>query len=111
MNAILNIYNGCESETPLKTFICKRLTFNVGSKIEILSEKIGKLEKSKEGKSDEEIIKINEEQLELTIETIQTIFPSFTREDFDGVDPIEYQEFCNEIGKATAKIVNRAAKN
>lgn len=111
MNAVLNIYNGCESDEPIKTFVCKRLTFQVGSKIEILSEKIGKLEKSKVGKTDEELLKINEEQLGLTVETLQTIFPSFTREDFDGVDPLEYQEFCSEIGKATAQVVNRAQKN
>ena len=111
MNATLNIYNGCESAEPIKTFTCKRLTFSVGSKIEILSEKITKLEKSKNGKSDEEILKINEEQLELTIETLQAIFPNFTREDFGGVDPIEYQAFCNEIGKATSQVVNRASKN
>lgn len=111
MNAVLNIYNGCESDKPIKTFICKRLTFNVGSKIEILSEKITNLEKSKKGKNTEEILKINEEQLELTIETLQVIFPSFTREEFDGVDPIEYQQFCKEIGEASNQIVNRASKN
>lgn len=111
MNAILNVYAGCESDEPVKTFTCKRLTFNVGTKIEILTEKVGKLEKSKKGASAEELAKINDEQLELTIETLQTIFPSFTREDFDGVDPLEYQEFCNEIGKATAQVVNRAQKN
>ena len=111
MNAILNIYNGCESDEPIKTFICKRLTFNVGSKIEILGDKISKLEKNKKGASEEELVKINEEQLELTIETLQAIFPSFTREDFNGVDPIEYQKFVNEIGAATAQVVNRAQKN
>lgn len=111
MNAILNIYSGCESDTPIKTFICKRLTFNVGTKLEILTEKIGKLEQSKKGKDAKELAKINDEQLELTIETLQAIFPSFTREDFEGVDPLEYQEFCNEIGKATAQVVNRAQKN
>ena len=111
MNAILNIYNGCESDTPIKTFTCKRLTVKVGSQIEILSEKITKLEKSKKGKSYEEVLKINDEQTELTIETLQAIFPSFTREDFEGLDPLEYQAFCNEIGKATAQVVNRAQKN
>ena len=111
MNAILNIYAGCESDEPIKTFVCKRLTFNVGTKIEILGEKIAKLEKDKKGKDAEELAKINEEQLELTVETLQAIFPSFTREDFNGVDPLEYQAFCNEIGQATAQVVNRAAKN
>lgn len=111
MNAVLNIYNGCESDEPIKKFICKRITFSVGALIEILSEKIGKLEKSKVGKTGEEILKINEEQLDLTVETLQAIFPDFTREDFNGVDPLEYQEFCNEIGKATAQVVNRAQKN
>jgi len=111
MNAILNIYAGCESDEPIKSFTCKRLTFNVGTKIEILSDKIGKLEKSKKGASEEELAKINDEQLELTIETLQAIFPSFTKEDFNGVDPLEYQEFCNEISQATAQVVKRAQKN
>jgi len=112
MEAKLNIYAGCESDTPVKTYVCRRLTFLVGSKIESLTEKISKLEKKKtKDATKEEIAKINEEQLELTVETLQAIFPEFTREDFDGVDPIEYQEFCLEIGKATAQVVNRASKN
>lgn len=111
MNAILNIYDGCESEKPIKTYTCKRLTFNVGTKIEILSEKIAKLENEKIGKDAQEVLKINDEQLKLTIETIQAIFPSFTEEDFNGVDPLEYQEFVFEIGKATRQVVNRASKN
>ena len=111
MNAILNIYDGCESDKPIKTFTCKRLTFNVGTKLEILTEKIAKLEAQKKGAKKEEVDKINEEQIDLTIETLQTIFPSFTREDFEGVDPIEYQDFVSEIGKENSRILNRAAKN
>jgi hypothetical protein len=111
MDAKLRIYEGCESDEPIKVFTCKRLTFNVGTKIEILADKIAKLEKSKKGASAEELTKINEEQLELTIETIQAIFPTFTREDFNGLDPLEYQEFINEIGKATNQVINRASKN
>lgn len=111
MNAVLNIYNGCESDQPIKTFTCKRLTFSVGTKIEILSNKISKLEQEKKDKKASEVEKINEEQIQLTIETLQAIFPSFTAEDFEGVDPIEYQEFVNEIGQATRQVVKRAAKN
>ena len=111
MDAKLRIYEGCESDEPIKVFTCKRLTFNVGTKIEILGEKIAKLEKSKKGATAEEVANINDEQLELTVETIQAIFPTFTREDFNGLDPIEYQEFINEIGKATAQVINRASKN
>lgn len=111
MEATLNIYDGCESDKPIKTYVCKRLTFQVGTKIEVLSEKVAKLENSKKDKSNEEIKAINEEQLNLTIETLQAIFPSFTAEDFNGVDPIEYQNFIEEIGRATAAVVNRAQKN
>ena len=110
MEAILNIYDGCESEKPVKTFTCRRLTFNVGTKIEILTEKIAKLDKSKSNK-DADIKAIEKEQLDLTIETLQAIFPTFTANDFDGVDPLEYQEFIQEIGKATATVINRAQKN
>jgi len=111
MEAILNIYDGCESEKPTKTYVCRRLTFQVGTKIEILSEKVGKLEKKKKDATAKEIAAINEEQLNLTVETLQIIFPSFTKEDFNGVDPIEYQKFINEIGQATAAVINRTQKN
>lgn len=110
MEAILNIYDGCESDKPVKSYICKRLTFQVGSKIEVLTEKVTKLEKAKK-EADADINAINNEQLALTIETLQAIFPSFTAEDFNGIDPIEYQDFIAEIGKATAAVINRAQKN
>lgn len=110
MEAILNIYDGCESDKPVKTYVCRRLTFQVGSKIEVLTEKIAKLEKTKKAEN-ADINAINNEQLALTIETLQVIFPSFTAEDFNGVDPIEYQDFINEIGTATAAVINRAQKN
>ncbi len=110
MEAILNVYDGCESEKPVKTFVCRRLTFNVGTKIEVLTEKIAMLDKSKSAKNADKKA-IEKEQLDLTVETLQTIFPSFTAEDFNGVDPLEYQAFISEIGKATATIINRAQKN
>ena len=68
-------------------------------------------EKATESEKNADIKAIENEQLDLSIETLQAIFPSFTAEDFNGVDPFEYQAFINEIGKATATIINRAQKN
>lgn len=110
MEAKLNIYNGCESETPVKTYVCRRLTYKVGTSIDNISKKIAKLEKERkvENANNEEIDK---EQFNLTIELLQNIFPNFTKEDFEGVDIIEYQNFVNEIGAETSNILNNARKN
>lgn len=110
MEAKLNIYNGCESEEPIKTYVCRRLTYKVGTRIDTISKKISNLEKNRK-KENANIEEIDKEQYDLTIELLQTIFPNFTNEDFDGIDVIEYQNFVNEIGQATNKILENARKN
>ena len=110
MEARLNIYNGCESEEPVKSYVCRRLTYRVGTSIDIISKKIAKLEKQRKAEN-ANIEEIDKEQYELTIELLRSIFPNFTKEDFDGVDVIEYQNFVNEIGRETTKILSNAQKN
>lgn len=110
MEAKLNIYQGCESDEPIKTYTCRRLTYKVGTQIDIISKKISKLENERKNK-DADLNEIDQEQYELTIELLKSIFPNFTKEDFDGVDVVEYQNFVNEIGQETSKILNQAAKN
>ena len=110
MEAKLNIYDGCESDQPIKTYICRRLTYKVGVKIDTISNKITKLQLERE-KENADLKAIDEEQYNLTIDLLKTIFPSFTNEDFDGVDVIEYQKFVNAIGHETSSILSQAAKN
>lgn len=96
MNAVLNIYKDCTSEEPTKQYICKRLLFGASQKIQSIS-------KDMEGKSEEE-------QKELNLDILKTIFPHFVEEDFDFIDTLEWFEFVNEIGRETSKVVNLAAK-
>ncbi len=111
MNAVLNLYDGCESEKPVKTFTCRRLTMQAANTLEELTGKVTELEKSKEGKSLEEIKAIDTEITRLGVEILQSFFPSFTEEDFNKLDPYEYQEFCYAIGEERARILKRAQKN
>ena len=97
MNATLNIYKDCTTEEPTKVFVCKRLLLGVSKKVQTLGESLN-------GKSDEE-------QQEIIIDILKTIFPDFEDGDFEGIDPIEYAEFIGEIGAETARIQGRALKN
>lgn len=96
MNAVLNIYNDCTSEKPTKQYVCRRLLFGASQKIQALSNDM-------QGKSEEE-------QAEINLDILKTIFPNFEDEDFNGIDAVEWFEFVNEIGKETSKIVNHAVK-
>lgn len=111
MNAVLNLYDGCESETPIKTFTCRRLTMQASNTLEELSAQTIELENSKEGKSAEEVKAIDEKIIKLNIAIIQAFFPSFTEEDFYMLDPYEYQSFCLAIGEERVRVLSRAQKN
>ena len=111
MQAVLNIYDGCESEEPIKSWTCRRLTVTAAAKLEELTEKTIELEQSKKGKTKAEIKKIDAEITTINIEIIQNFFPSFTEEDFAKLDPYEYQSFCLAIGEEINRIRNRAVKN
>lgn len=97
MNAILRVYKDCSSDEPTKVYTCKRLLLGVSKKVQSLSN-------SMNGKSEEE-------QEELTIQILKTIFPNFEDDDFNFIDPIEYLNFVNEISKETNHIINNAQKN
>lgn len=111
MEAILNVYDGCESTEPKKTFVCRRLTFAVSNTFEEMANEITELEKEMHGKSEAERKELTEQIYEKQVDIIRLFFPSFTREDLDGLDPYEYQDFCIEIGKMRKQIINRAQKN
>ena len=96
MEAKLNIYQDCSGE-PTKTYVCKRLILKVSKKVSALVEEMnGKSEKDQE---------------QLTIDIIKTIFPDFKDEEFEGLDPIEWLNFINEINKETNAILENAQKN
>jgi hypothetical protein len=96
MEAKLNIYNDCTGE-PTKTYVCKRMILKVSKKVSALVEKLNKSNP--------------EEQEKITIDVIKTIFPDFKDEEFDGLDPVEWINFINQINAETNQILNNASKN
>lgn len=124
--ATLKIYNSIEDQEPSKVFTCLRTTMAINNKLEELSDEINLCDKQIKAKlelitsdtTDEEIEKIKGEikqietkASELTLGTIRLFFPNFTEEDFNKLDPYDYQSFIFEIGEMRNKIYNRAAKN
>ncbi len=96
MNAVLNVYKDCTSDKPTKTYTCKRLLLGVSKKIQSLSDNL-------KGKTEQE-------QEQITIDILKTIFPNFDSEDFNYIDPTEYMTFVAAIASETNEIVTNAAK-
>ena len=124
--ATLRIYNSIEDKEPIKTYTCYRLTMDLDEKLnDILDEtnevqeEVNKKTATLNEKSTKEDIKklkedikpLKEKLSDLTLNTIRLFFPSFTVEDFNKLDPYDYQTFIFEIGEMRNKIYNRAAKN
>ena len=97
MNAELKIYKDCTSEEPTKVYTCRRLLFKTSKEVTALAEQL-------KGKTEEE-------QIEINIKVIKTIFPDFQAEEFEYIDPVEWLNFVNEIGRETAQILKHAQKN
>lgn len=97
MNAVLKVYKDCTSDEATKTYTCKRLLLGVSKKVQSLSN-------SMDGKNEQE-------QEEITIKILKTIFPTFEDDDFNYIDPIEYMNFVNEIARETNQILANAQKN
>lgn len=97
MDARLNIYENCETETPTKTYICRRLLLKV-------SKKVGALVEQMKGKN-------QEEQEKITLDVIKTIFPDFKDEEFEYIDPVEWLDFVKSINSETNEIMAVARKN
>lgn len=97
MNAQLRVFKDCSSEEPTKVYICRRLLLGVSKKVQALSEKM-------QGKSEEE-------QEQITIDILKTIFPNFEADDFNYIDPTEYMLFVQAIAQETNSIIDSAAKN
>lgn len=97
MKAILNVYKDCTSDEPTKQYVCKRLLLGVSKKVQALSENMAD--------------KNEQEQEEITIDILKTIFPNFETDDFNYIDPVEYVNFIKEISNETNKIMGNAIKN
>ena len=124
--ATLKIYNSIEDQEPCKVYTCYRTTMYINNKLEELTDEINLLDKESKEKyalitdktTDKELQKIKEEVKEietkitgLTFEILQLFFKDFTKEDFEKLDPYDYQTFIFEVGEMRNKIYNRAAKN
>ena len=96
MLAVLNIYKDCSSEEPTKKYICRRLLLGVSKKVQALTDNMN-------GKSEAE-------QEAITLDILKTIFPHFENDDFNYIDPNEWLQFVEEIGRETNEILTHAAK-
>lgn len=96
MNAVLNIYKDCTSEKPTKQYVCRRLLLGVAKKVQALSENM-------QGKNEQE-------QTQVTLDILKTIFPHFDDADFDFIDPQEWLKFVAELSKEGNEIIQIAAK-
>lgn len=124
--ATLKIYNSVQDQEPCAVYNCYRLTMELDNKLNELIEEtnlidndIKKLTSGLTEKSTAEEIKkvkeavrpLEEKASELTLKTIRLFFPNFTVEEFNKLDPYDYQTFIFEIGELRNRIINRAAKN
>lgn len=126
MKATLNIYDNVQDATPSKVYTCYRLTMALDNKLnelieetnevsEEINKKVAKLtvkstkEEIKQVK--EEVKPLEEKASNLTLETIRLFFPEFSIEEFNKLDPYDYQTFILEIGAMRNERLNRAVKN
>lgn len=97
MNAKFGIYKDCSSDEPTKVYECKRLLFGISKKALAISKKM-------DGKTDEE-------QIDLLVDLLQTIFPEFEADEIKYVDAIELGKFVNELVQATNAELHKSQKN
>lgn len=124
--ATLKIYNSVQDQEPCAVYNCYRLTMELDNKLNELIEETNlidlEIKKHTSGlteKSTAEEIKavknavrpLEEKASELTLKTIRLFFPNFTVEEFNKLDPYDYQTFIFEVGELRNRIINRAAKN
>ena len=126
MAATLPIYNSIQDQEPSKVYTCYRTTMAINSKLEEMTEETNEIyqqiketaatvtddtPKDEVKRIKEELQTLEEKASQLTYETILLFFPDFTAEDFQRLDPYDYQTFVEQIGAMRGKIFNRAQKN
>lgn len=126
MIATLPIYDSIQDKEPSKVYTCYRTTIAINNKIEELTNETNEIHeqindlaaKVTDKTPTEEVRKIKEamrpleeKASQLTFDSIRLFFPEFTAEDFEKLDPYDYQTFVLQIGSMRANIYNRAEKN
>ena len=126
MEAKLPIYNSIQEQEPCKVYTCYRTTIAINNKLEELTEETNTIHqrinelaaKVTDETPADEVKKIREamrpleeKASQLTFDSIRLFFPEFTVEDFEKLDPYDYQTFVLQIGAMRGKIYSRAQKN
>jgi seryl-tRNA synthetase len=126
MVATLPIYNSIQDQEPSKVYTCYRTTIAIDNKLEEMTEETNAIHQQinelvgtiTEETTKEEVERIKEAAIplkekasQLTFESILLFFPEFTAEDFQKLDPMDYQNFCAQIGEMRGRIYTRAKKN
>ena len=126
MIATLPIYNSIQDREPSKIYTCYRTTITINNKLEELTEETNAIHQqineltaaiTNETPADEvrkikEAAKpLEEKASQLTYESILLFFPEFTAEEFQKLDPYDYQTFVLQIGEMRSKIYSRTIKN
>ena len=97
MIAKLGIYEDCTKEEPTKVYVCHRLLYGVSKKALALAEQAEN--------------KTPEEQEGVMVEMLQAIFPEFTAEELDFIDPVELGDLIKTLQKNSGAEVARVQKN
>ncbi len=126
MVATLPIYNSIQDQEPSKVYTCYRTTVTINEKLEELTEETNAIHQqikeltaaiTEETPADEvkkikEAAKpLEEKASQLTYESILLFFPEFTEEEFQKLDPYDYQSFVIQISEMRKKIYSRTIKN
>lgn len=93
----LGIYENCESAEPTKVYECRRLLYGVSKKALALAKKAEN--------------KTFEEQEALLVELLQAIFPNFTKEELEFIDPNELEGVIATVKGNSSDEVGRVEKN
>ena len=126
MVATLPIYNSIQDQEPSKVYTCYRTTVTINEKLEELTEETNTLHQqineltavitektpADEVRKIKEAVKpLEEKASQLTYESILLFFPEFTAEEFQKLDPYDYQSFVIQISEMRRKIYSRTLKN
>lgn len=93
----LGVYESCAAAEPTKVYECHRLLYGVSKKALALAKDAEK--------------KTFEEQEALIVEMLQAIFPDFSSEELDKIDPTELNALIGAIKGTSASEVERVEKN
>lgn len=94
----LKIYADNTSEEPTKVFTLRRVNLKTQMAMaELESQDLTALPPM--------------EQIKANLNFIQTLFPTFTEEDFDLLDLEDWKKFCSQLGDELRKVQTNAIKN